>query len=71
MDCNKLKKKAIIGMFLYSYFLIGRIIDFSYYIGSSQDIALAIFIGILGMYLMLPYVTCLSEKNKRGKPPFS
>lgn len=69
-DCNKYKKKAYIGFFLFFYFLIGRVIDFSEYIGLQMDLILAFIFMILGLYLVTPYMDCLNDYNDRHKPPF-
>ncbi len=71
MDCDKHKKRALIGLILFSYFIIGRIIDFSLYLSFFIDIFISLIIFILGLYLMLPYARCLGDFNNRNKPPFS
>lgn len=71
INCDKLKLKAIIGVLCFTYLIIGRIVDISLYIGLINNIALAWFFIILGLYLLMPYVNCLKKKNDIGKPPFS
>lgn len=67
--CDKFIKKALVGCTIFSYFIFGRFIDSSI-INANLDILISIVVFILGMYFILPYINCLTNYNKRGKPPF-
>ena len=72
MNCEKYKKKFYIGIGLIIIMalmkpLSGELIDV---LGIEFFIIIAMILQIIGLYLGLPYVTCISEYNKRGKPPF-
>lgn len=72
MNCEKYKKKFYIGIGLIIIMalmkpLSGELIDV---LGIEFFIIIAMILSIIGLYLGLPYVTCISEYNKRGKPPF-
>ncbi len=70
MNCNKYKKKAIYGVLLLSYFIIIRLVDLSIYVEVNILVIFAVILGILSMYLLLPYIKCLQDYSNKHKPPF-
>jgi hypothetical protein len=70
-NCDKYKKKALVGfvLLIFDVFII-RIIDLELCFPLEIIIPIFIFIGFFGLYLGLPYLRCLTDNNKIGKPPF-
>ena len=74
-NCDKLKKRFYLGILM--IFSIGLlkviaqnfigIIDI---LGKGLSITFVLVLGIWGLYLALPYVTCISNNNTRGKPRY-
>ena len=68
MDCEIYKKKAILGVILLvSIIFIPNFHGILFWITPIG----AFILGIYGLILLLPYIKCLSENNKKLKPPFS
>lgn len=73
-SCNVYKKKFLIGcslVFLGALMkpISENIIDLRVILTPGWFITIAIIVIFVGIYLMLPYVRCLSDYNKIGKPP--
>jgi len=69
-DCKKYKTKAVLGGVIFSFFLWERIFNF---IDTDNFLILSIIslvIGIIALYLSLPYIRCLQDYNDKHKPPF-
>jgi len=69
-DCDKHKKKAYLGFLLFVILLSVKIINFEEYFGLTTVIVLMLIFSILGLYLAMPYIGCLTDYNNRHKPPF-
>ncbi len=69
MECDKYKTSAIIGAILFLIIGLLKLINRSY-IDTTIAIVLVLFFGILGLYLLLPYIVCITDYNNKHKPPF-
>lgn len=75
MSCDKYKNKFYVGIGIILLMVLMKpisqyIINLVELMGIEIFIIISIVLSITGLYLGLPYVTCLSNNNKRGKPPF-
>ena len=74
MSCDNYKKNFIIGISLIILMVFIKpitlhIVDIVELIGIGLSLFLVFFLCFFGLYLMLPYLRCISESNKRNKPP--
>lgn len=68
-DCDKYRRKAIVGLILIvSLFILPLIIK--RYFDSSWFILIIPIVGVVSIFLYTPYIKCLSNNNKKLKPPF-
>ena len=66
-DCDKYKKKFYVGCFVIFLMVLLKVIDQHTIntVGLGIIIVIVLVLFILGLYLALPYVKCLSDNNKR------
>ncbi len=71
MDCDKHKKRALVGLIILTLLPISNIFDLKEYNLDGLFIFIAFVCTVLALYLMLPYARCLGDFNNRNKTPFS
>jgi len=65
-NCNKYKKKAIIGLIILVFLPITIFFKLD-----PTILFITLPLGIYAIWLFLPYLKCLGDNNRKLKPPFS
>lgn len=70
MECDKYKFKALIGLIILSFFIWEKIFNFVDVDSLLVIVITGLIIFIIGMTLIRDYLECLTDYNRRHKPPF-